>query len=114
MDYSDIINKIPERFDNAVKTGDLLFFPSTTTKHIESNIEVGSFLKNFDWLWSYSQYEIRVCPALQHKDSGSAAHGNRGKVYDPFAPPYNMNLYVGEMRDDESQEEFVVLVGHIA
>lgn len=23
-----------------------------------------------------------------------------------------MNLYVGEMRDDESQEEFIVLVGH--
>jgi hypothetical protein len=36
---------------------------------------------------------------------------SRGKVSDPFAPPYNTNLYVGEMKDDESQDQFVVLVG---
>jgi ATP adenylyltransferase len=43
-------------------------------------------------------------------DAGLAFHENRGKIFDPFAPPYNTNLYVGEVKDDESQEEFVVLV----
>ena len=33
-----------------------------------------------------------------------------GKVYDPFMPPYNTNLHVGDLKDEESQEEFVVLV----
>jgi ATP adenylyltransferase len=36
--------------------------------------------------------------------------GNGSKVYDPFTPPYNVNLHVGDLRDEESQEEFVVLV----
>ena len=45
MNHSDIVNKIPERFDSALKAGDLLFFPSTTTKHIESNIEVKYLIK---------------------------------------------------------------------
>jgi len=100
MNHSDIVNKIPERFDNALKAGDLVYFPSTTTRHVESNIE----------------FEIRLCPALQHKPAVSSslnaadAAFDSGKVSDPFAPPYNPNLYVGEMKDDESQEEFVVLL----
>ena len=119
MNHSDIVNKIPERFDRALKAGDLLFFPSTTTKHIESNIEVKCLIKVSAIISDhrYLQYEIRLCPALQQKptvstpkDAGLAIHGNRGKVLDPFAPPYNTNLYVGEMKDDESEEEFVVLV----
>jgi len=40
MPHSDILLKVPERFDNALKSGDLLFFPSTLTKHIDSDIEV--------------------------------------------------------------------------
>lgn len=34
----------------------------------------------------------------------------KGKVFDPFTPPYNPNLYVGEIKDEESQEEFIILV----
>jgi len=107
MPHSDIILKVPERFDNALKSGDLLFFPSTITKHVDSDIE----------------YEIRLCPALQHKlplptpnfndtdaDAGLGLSGNGGKVFDPFAPPYNANLYIGELKDQESEEEFVVLL----
>ena len=64
------------------------------------------------------QFEIRICPALQHKptlpappvDAGNAGIAGQGKVFDPFAPPYNTNLYVGELKHDESQDEFVVLV----
>lgn len=36
--------------------------------------------------------------------------GNGGKVFDPFAPPYNVNLLIGDLKDEEAQEEFVVLV----
>lgn len=43
-------------------------------------------------------------------DAAIASGGNEGKVYDPFEPPYNINLHVGDLRDEESQEEFVVLV----
>lgn len=39
-----------------------------------------------------------------------AGQGDSGMVFDPFAPPYNTNLYVGELKADNSQEEFVVLV----
>ena len=41
MAHSDIILKIPERFDNALKTGDLLFFPSTVAKLADLDMEVG-------------------------------------------------------------------------
>ena len=40
MAHSDIILKIPERFDNALKTGDLRFFPSTMAKLAELDMEV--------------------------------------------------------------------------
>ena len=71
--------------------------------------------------WQIVQFEIRICPALQLKptlpappvDAGNAVvagQGNSGMVFDPFAPPYNTNLYVGELKADNSQEEFVVLV----
>jgi ATP adenylyltransferase len=39
-----------------------------------------------------------------------ATGGNESEVYDPFAPPYNIDLHVGDLKDEESQEEFVVLV----
>ncbi|KAF8973074.1 ATP adenylyltransferase-domain-containing protein [Flammula alnicola] len=106
MTHNDIISKVPAHFDNALKAGDLLFFPSTVVKHADSNIE----------------YEIRLCPALQRKptlpaphfdarvDAGIALHGNKGKEFDPFSPPYNANLYVGDLKDEESQEEFVILL----
>ncbi|PPQ98785.1 hypothetical protein CVT24_003343, partial [Panaeolus cyanescens] len=64
-------------------------------------------------------YEIRVCPALQHKPPLPPPHFQpstdsidvaKGKVIDPFAPPYNPNLYIGELKDEETQEEFVILL----
>ncbi|KAF9529232.1 ATP adenylyltransferase-domain-containing protein [Crepidotus variabilis] len=105
MQHSDIILKIPGQFEKAQQAGDLFFFPSTIETHSEGDIE----------------YQVRLCPALLHKptlptphfdaaDVGVAAHGSRGKVFDPFAPPYNENLYVGELQDQETQEEFVVLL----
>lgn len=32
------------------------------------------------------------------------------RAVDPFAPPYNENLYVGDLKDEYSGEEYAVLV----
>ncbi|KAJ3514124.1 hypothetical protein NLJ89_g2560 [Agrocybe chaxingu] len=108
MSHADIVSKIPERFNGALRSGDLLFFPSSVAKHIDSDVE----------------YEIRLCPALQHKpalptphfDAGAsepdiAVQGANGKkAFDPFAPPYNPSLYVADLKDQETEENFVVLL----
>jgi len=107
MQHIDIVSSIPSRFDNALKTGDLFFFPSTIEKHFEQEI----------------QYEIRLCPALQHKpalptphfsndliDSEITLETPKGKKSDPFLPPYNKNLHVGDLKDELSQEEYTVLL----
>jgi hypothetical protein len=36
------ISKLPAVFDEAVKSGDVFFFPSTVNKHVESGIEVSA------------------------------------------------------------------------
>jgi ATP adenylyltransferase len=66
------------------------------------------------------QYGIRLCPALKYKfptsnfivtyaNAGVGLSGDGG-IVDPFSPPYNANLFIGELKDQESEEEFVVLV----
>jgi ATP adenylyltransferase len=45
-------------------------------------------------------------------DDAAIATGGNGKKVDPFMP-YNINLHVGDLKDEESQEEFVVLVRKI-
>ncbi|KDR75161.1 hypothetical protein GALMADRAFT_249099 [Galerina marginata CBS 339.88] len=108
MQHSDIVSKVPSCFDKALEAGDLLFFPSTIEKHVDSGIE----------------YEIRLCPALQHKPPLPTPHFDKGvkgadpgasfqeqkENSDPFTPPYNENLYVGDLKDEESEEGFVVLL----
>lgn len=62
------------------------------------------------------QYQIRLCPALQKKptkdtfETSQSDTKNEKKDFDPFTPPYNEKLYVGELIDEESLEEFVILV----
>lgn len=121
--HSEIISRLPGSFANAVKSGDLLYFPSTVSKHIDSEIEVrtSELLDKCPSLTS-PQYVIRLCPALQKKctsdnpqgqdamDVDSDDKGKEKKILDPFAPPYNEKLYVGELKDEESEEEFVILV----
>lgn len=76
----------------------------------------------FSLIAVYHQFEISLCPALQYKpslptphfdptvDGGLGVQGNKGRTFDPFEPPYNPNLYVGELRDEEEGVEYVVLV----
>ncbi|KAF9478822.1 ATP adenylyltransferase [Pholiota conissans] len=101
MPHIHIISKLTTSFEAARRSGDLLFFPSTITKHTDSDVE----------------YEIRLCPALQHKaippksiTDPEPAYDDRRKDQNPFAPPYNKNLYIGELKDEETQEEFVLLL----
>ena len=61
-----------------------------------------------------------MCPALLQKPPLPTPHFNLGtaeceekKQSDPFKSPYNPNLYVGELKDEEEGTEYVVLVsGH--
>ncbi|KAF5321575.1 hypothetical protein D9619_001543 [Psilocybe cf. subviscida] len=99
--HIDIINKVPAAFEKGLASGDLFFFPSTVEKHTESTVE----------------YQIRLCPALQHKPTLPTPHfeppaspTKKDKSFDPFAPPYNENLYVAELKDEESNEDFVILL----
>lgn len=44
-----------------------------------------------------------------HFESGAGNH-EKEKRADVFKPPYNPNLHVGELRDEEEGTEYVVLV----
>jgi ATP adenylyltransferase len=70
-----------------------------------------------------SQWEIRLCEALQKKPVVPLPAGEAGiapsdqsdsdktsKNFDPFAPPYVPNLHVGDLRDESSGAEYGVLV----
>ncbi|KAI0793174.1 HIT-like domain-containing protein [Abortiporus biennis] len=106
--YSEIISKLPEGFNKANESGDLLFFPSTLHKHAENGVE----------------FEIRLCPALQEKPNIPAPRFDseedqkkaelHGKKTDPFAPPYVPNLLIGELKDEEEDAEYVVLFNKYA
>ncbi|KAF7793886.1 hypothetical protein EIP86_005008 [Pleurotus ostreatoroseus] len=102
---AEILERLPARFEQARESGDLLFFPSTTHKHEAHGVE----------------FEIRLCPALQNKptlptprfdsdaDERRAALEQQGKRHDPFSPPYNSNLLLGDLKDEQEGDEYVVL-----
>ncbi|KAJ7772644.1 ATP adenylyltransferase-domain-containing protein [Mycena maculata] len=103
MTPAETLKQVGPGFDKAQTEGDLFFFPSTIVKHDDG---------------SGIEYEIRLCPALQNKPhlptphftgQDSAPLKNKGSG-DPFEPPYNPNLYVGELRDENNAEEYVVLL----
>nr|GAT58563.1 predicted protein [Mycena chlorophos] len=96
---SHILEKLSSAFDAAQKEGDLLFFPSTVVKHQDEKVV----------------YEIRLCPALQNKPTlptpdFAPQELHEKKKEDPFSPPYNPHLHVGDIRDEESGTEYAVLL----
>uniref|UniRef100_D8Q941 Uncharacterized protein n=2 Tax=Schizophyllum commune (strain H4-8 / FGSC 9210) TaxID=578458 RepID=D8Q941_SCHCM len=97
---SEILARLPATFEDAKTTGNLFFFPSTVHTHVD---EFGI------------PYEIRLCPALQHKPPLPTPHFDadpekEAKKPDPFAPPYNEKLVVGELQGEEPQDQYVVLL----
>ncbi|KAA1476064.1 hypothetical protein DENSPDRAFT_806627 [Dentipellis sp. KUC8613] len=102
MVHSQIISAIPSSFEKARTAGDLLFFPSEVHEHEDCGVK----------------FEIRLCPALLHKpnlptphfDAASIEAAAVAKKPDPFAPPYNSTLYVGEFKDEEEDIEYAILL----
>ncbi|KAF7376410.1 ATP-transf domain-containing protein [Mycena sanguinolenta] len=96
MTPAEILAKLGPGYEKAKNEGVLLFFPSTIVKHQDSGIE----------------YEITLCPALQNKPTLPTPHfspQDATKKGDPFEPPYN-SLYIGELRDEDNAEDYVVLL----
>ncbi|KAJ3906816.1 ATP adenylyltransferase-domain-containing protein [Lentinula edodes] len=100
---SEIISKIPVSYDNGLASGSLFFFPSTVNIHNELGVD----------------FEIRLCPALQKKPRLPTPHFNGGADepvteplanVDPFAPPYDPGLLVGELISEEISQQYVVLM----
>jgi sulfate adenylyltransferase (ADP) / ATP adenylyltransferase len=64
------------------------------------------------------QFQIRVCPALQLKPKlptpdFDPAKDDDKKKFDPFAPPYVPDLYVGDLKSADG-EDYVILVRLLA
>ncbi|KAI9450350.1 hypothetical protein F5148DRAFT_1301205 [Russula earlei] len=96
---STIISAIRPAFEKGKESGDLRFFPSQVFTHNDLGID----------------FEIRLCPALLQKPDLPTPHfadreGENLRRADAFEPPYNPNLYVGELRDEEEGTEYVVLL----
>ncbi|KAH9061312.1 HIT-like domain-containing protein [Lactarius vividus] len=96
-----IVSAIRPAFEKGKASGDLLFFPSQVHTHKDLGID----------------FEIRLCPALLQKPPLPTPHfevaagdHEKEKRTDPFKPPYNPNLYVGELKDEEEGTEYVVLL----
>ena len=51
-------------------------------------------------------------PSPHFDPDEDAKKADKGSKPDPFAPPYNENLYIGEVIDEEEDAEYVVLVRH--
>jgi ATP adenylyltransferase len=128
MSHQDIISKVSTCFDKALDSKDVLFFPSTITKHVDLGVEVRQLIPIVYALTigDSEQFELRLCPALQRKpqqlptpgagiaeppaaDAGLTVEGDTGKKQDPFMPPYSPNLQVGDLQDADGQE-YAVLV----
>lgn len=70
-----------------------------------------------------TQFEIRLCPALQKKPvlptpqfevPPVVSSTTEEKPVDPFMPPYNKGLYIGELKDELEDKEYVVLVSSVS
>ena len=77
MAHSDIILKIPERFDNALKTGDLRFFPSTMAKLAELDMEVSIFDSIYASCMTNSAVRNPHMPCASAQAHASCSSGGR-------------------------------------
>jgi ATP adenylyltransferase len=103
---SAIISAIRPAFDKGKASGDLLFFPSQVHTHEDKDLAI--------------DFEISLCPALLQKPDTPTPHLERDALTerekekrgdgDVFSPPYNPNLYVGELRDEDEGIEYAVLL----
>ncbi|KIM69788.1 hypothetical protein SCLCIDRAFT_1172347 [Scleroderma citrinum Foug A] len=100
MGPSEIITSIPEKYQSALSSTELRFFPSEIHKVEDFGVE----------------FEVRLCPALQEKlepkaEARATSAAATGKPK-PFLPPYSPNLYVGDLalEDEDGTSEYIVLL----
>jgi len=101
MQPSDIISVLPEKFKNA---SEQIVFPSIVYEHQDIGLE----------------FELRLCTAIQKKtvDRDAAGHlslsseSSAVAKKNPFAPPYDPQLYLGELslQDGDDASDYVVLL----
>ncbi|KAH7108402.1 hypothetical protein BKA62DRAFT_20765 [Auriculariales sp. MPI-PUGE-AT-0066] len=100
---SQIVQRVSPTYDAAQASGAVHFFPSTIETHNEIGVE----------------FEIRLCPALLKKpelpppafDAGNAPPSEHKSTHkDPFAPPYESALVIGELSNEDLEAEHVFLL----
>lgn len=100
---AQIVARLPDAYNEAVIAGSVFYFPSTIEKHNEAGAE----------------FEICLCPALLKKPVLPTPHFDgedkppsekRPAHKDPFAPPYEEPLVVGELVDEEIEGDHVFLL----
>ncbi|KIR52043.1 hypothetical protein I315_05333 [Cryptococcus gattii Ru294] len=129
---TDLLSKVPEKFDEARSSGQLFFFPSEAKDVISQG----------------RRFNVRVCPSLQNKakakeDALAAVRAekdgspdkkrprvagedkeeesvNKQNELEPFKPPYVPELFVGSLKGLEGEEgmsillnKYSLLPGHI-
>ncbi|KAG5647029.1 hypothetical protein DXG03_001399 [Asterophora parasitica] len=106
MSPSNIIASVSTKFAHALDSGDLFFYPSTKTTVEDLGVN----------------FEIRLCPALQKKPElptpdlehnpvakAAQADERETKRVDPFLPPYNPNLHIGDLKEEDGAEYVLLL-----
>jgi len=94
---SELISSLPRKFEQARGSGDLVFYSSTVSEHVELGVK----------------FQVTHCPALQSKPQNVTTSEKpavpSGKTpIDPFSPPYNPNLYLGDLNSEDG--EYVALL----
>ncbi|CED85235.1 APA1_2 [Phaffia rhodozyma] len=102
--YKAIVAKLSSQFAKAKASGDLNSYESTVNEVEQDGL----------------RYEIRVCPALKEKraaKSGSSPSPSddseplkRQKPADPFEGPYDNDLFLGKVGQEEGGEKMVALL----
>lgn len=72
---TDLLSKLPEKFDEARSSGQLFYFPSEAKDVVSQGRRVRSFWTSYTMYKLHSniwQFNVRICPALQDKAKAKA------------------------------------------
>ncbi|KAH0827857.1 ATP adenylyltransferase-domain-containing protein [Lanmaoa asiatica] len=117
-----------QKFKNASESGEQIHFPSVVYDHQDIGLEVRFLIIICTdaelHLPLPSQFELRLCTALQRKPVDRDAAGQLSLSSEssavvkknPFAPPYIPELYIGELslQDGDDVSHYVVLANKFA
>lgn len=115
-----LVARVPDAYNAAVVAGSVFYFPSTVETHAEADTEVRArdLRVAHSILTRKRQFEIRLCPALlkkpalptPHFETDQPASMQRPAHKDPFAPPFEPTIFIGELKDDEIEADHIFLV----